>query len=154
MARELTGRHVLAITLAAFGVVIAVNLVMAYLAVGSFPGVEVRNSYVASQTFDRDRKAQEDLGWRASVEREGADLVIRVVDAAGMPPVLRDLSATIGRPTHRRSDVTPPLTAEGGVHRAALDLEPGNWTIVVTALAPDGTAFRQKLSHHVPERMN
>lgn len=154
MARELTGRHVLAITLAAFGVIIAVNLVMAFLAVGSFPGVEVKNSYVASQTFDRDRKAQDDLGWTASVDHDGSGLVIRVIDSAGMPPVLRDLTATIGRPTHRRADVTPPLTAEGGVHRAAVDLAPGNWDVVVTAFAPDGTPFRQKLSHHVPERVN
>lgn len=154
MARELTGRHVLAITLSAFGVVIAVNLAMAYLAIGSFPGVEVRNSYVASQTFDRDRKAQQGLGWTASVAHEGTDLLIRVVDAAGRPPVLRDLSATVGRPTHRRADVTPPLQAEGGVYRAKLALEPGNWTVTVTALSPDGTAFRQKLTHHIPDRTN
>ena len=32
MTRELTGRHVLFITLSAFGVIIAVNLVMAFLA--------------------------------------------------------------------------------------------------------------------------
>jgi nitrogen fixation protein FixH len=37
MARELTGRHVLIITLAAFGTIIAVNLLMAFLAVGTFP---------------------------------------------------------------------------------------------------------------------
>ena len=55
MTKELTGRHVLIITLAAFGVIIAVNLVMAFLAVGSFPGLEVKNSYVASQDFDRER---------------------------------------------------------------------------------------------------
>lgn len=154
MARELTGRHVLAITVSAFGVIIVVNLVMAFLAVGSFPGLEVRNSYVASQTFDRDRKAQAQLGWTASVERDGSDLIVRVVDSAGRPPVMRDLTATIGRPTHLRADVTPPLTAEGGVHRATVNLEPGNWDVVVTAFAPDGTAFRQKLSYHVPERMN
>ena len=37
MARELTGRHVLAITLTAFGVVIGVNLLLAVKAVGTFP---------------------------------------------------------------------------------------------------------------------
>ena len=62
MARELTGRHVLAITLAAFGVIIAVNMVMAVKAVSTFPGLETPNSYVASQRFDRDRAAQAALG--------------------------------------------------------------------------------------------
>ena len=44
MARELTGRHVLAITLTAFGVIIAVNLMMAFKAVSTFPGLETPNS--------------------------------------------------------------------------------------------------------------
>ena len=89
-----------------------------------------------------------------SVSFDPTDLLIRVVDATGRPPVLRDLSATVGRPTHRRADVTPPLQAEGGVYRAKLALEPGNWTVTVTALSPDGTAFRQKLTHHIPDRTN
>lgn len=38
MARERTGRHVLIITLAGFGTIIAVNLLMAFMAVGTFPG--------------------------------------------------------------------------------------------------------------------
>ena len=42
MARELTGRHVLLITVAGFGTIIAVNLIMAFLAVGTFPGLEVK----------------------------------------------------------------------------------------------------------------
>ena len=67
MARELTGRHVLAITLAAFGVIIAVNMVMAFKAVSPFPGLETPNSYVASQVFDRERTAQAALGWTVSL---------------------------------------------------------------------------------------
>jgi nitrogen fixation protein FixH len=54
---EMTGRKVLAITVSAFGVIIAVNFLLAYKAVSTFPGLEVPNSYVASQTFDADRAA-------------------------------------------------------------------------------------------------
>jgi len=60
--RKLTGRHVLLIFVAAFGVIISVNLVLAYSAVNTFPGLEVRNSYVASQTFNDRKAAQEALG--------------------------------------------------------------------------------------------
>ena len=67
MARELTGRHVLAITLAAFGVIIAVNMVMAVKAVSTFPGLETPNSYVASQEFDRDRQAARDYALARAV---------------------------------------------------------------------------------------
>ena len=148
MTRELTGRHVLFITLSAFGVIIAVNLVMAFLAVGSFPGLEVKNSYVASQQFDRERAAQQNLGWTAKASQEGSQIVIEIVDTTGAHPVLRDFSATIGRPTHKRDDVTPQFEqAGGGIYRAPLKLEPGAWNIHVQAVAPDGTAFRQRLDH-------
>ena len=155
MTRELTGRHVLVITLAAFGVIIAVNLVMAFLAVGSFPGLEVKNSYVASQHFDRDRQAQESLGWTARASYDGARITIEIVDGQGTHPVLRDFTATIGRPTHKRADVTPHFeVAGGGIYRAPLVLEPGVWNIHVQAVAPDGTAFRQRLDHYAGAMVN
>ena len=62
MARELTGAKVFAITAGAFGVIIAVNVVLAVKAVQTFPGLEVANSYVASQSFDAERTAQQKLG--------------------------------------------------------------------------------------------
>ena len=154
MAKELTGRHVLIITLAAFGVIISVNLVMAFLAVGSFPGLEVKNSYVASQEFDRDRLAQENLGWMAKASYYGTEIVIAIVDSQGAHPILRDFTATIGRPTHKRSDVTPQFDpAGGGIYRASLVLEPGVWNIHVQATAPDGTPFRQRLDHYAGARV-
>ena len=53
--RKLTGWHVLAIFTAAFGVIIGVNLTLAFNAVATFPGLETGNSYVASQSFDARR---------------------------------------------------------------------------------------------------
>ena len=52
---KLTGGHVLAMFVAMFGVIITVNMILAFSAVKTFPGLEVKNSYVASQSFDRDR---------------------------------------------------------------------------------------------------
>ena len=49
MARELTGGKVLAITVSAFAIIIGVNVLLAFKAVSTFPGLEVENSYVASQ---------------------------------------------------------------------------------------------------------
>lgn len=46
--KELTGRHVLLMFVAGFGIIIAVNLTLAFSAVRTFPGLEVKNSYVAS----------------------------------------------------------------------------------------------------------
>jgi hypothetical protein len=51
--RPFTGRHMAMIMIAFFGVVIAVNVLMARFAVSTFGGVVVENSYVASQHFNR-----------------------------------------------------------------------------------------------------
>lgn len=147
MKRELTGRHVLAITLCAFGVIVGVNLFMAFKAVGTFPGLEVANSYVASQSFDRERVAQEQLGWRIEVDHDGQNLTLEVLDANGNHPLIRDFSAVIGRPTHVREDRALDLDHDGRVFRAPLELGPGSWIIHVNATAADGTAFRQRLTH-------
>jgi hypothetical protein len=44
-------------------VIISVNLLLAFKAVSTFPGLEVKNSYVASQGFNDRKAAQEALGW-------------------------------------------------------------------------------------------
>jgi nitrogen fixation protein FixH len=61
---ELTGRHVFAITAGSFGIIIAVNLLLAWKAVSTFPGVEVASSYAAGIGFDARRAAQVALGWQ------------------------------------------------------------------------------------------
>lgn len=149
MRRELTGRHVLIITVSAFAVIIAVNLVLAFKAVGTFPGLEVANSYVASQQFDRDRAAQNALGWTVVPALVGPALTLTIRDAQGLPAPVRDLTATIGRPTHKRDDQTPDFMYEGGIFYAPVDLEPGMWQIHLSARAGDGTEFRQRLELRV-----
>ncbi len=57
--REFTGRHAAAVFVGAFAVIIAVNVALAVSAVRTFPGLEVANSYVASQEFNARRAAQE-----------------------------------------------------------------------------------------------
>ncbi len=47
-----TGKHMLGVMIAGFGIVAAVNFYMASLAVGGFHGIVVENSYVASQKFN------------------------------------------------------------------------------------------------------
>ena len=153
MARELTGRHVLGITLAAFSVVIAVNMLLAVKAVGTFPGLETRNSYVASQQFDRERAAQNALGWTVTPEYDGRDLTLMIRDAQGNPARVKSLTATIGRPTHVRDDQTPQFTYEAGLFRAPVTLAPGIWNINVSAEAWDGTVFRQRIDQYHGNRV-
>lgn len=149
MAAPLTGRKVLAMFVAFFGVIITVNLTMAYFAVGTFPGLDVKNSYVASQSFDDDRAAQAALGWTVDVSYSHGELLVAVVDASGKPADVAKLDAIVGRPTHVRDDQTPEFQQRGGVFKAPLTLESGLWNLRLEASSLDGTAFKQRLNFMV-----
>lgn len=142
MSTPLTGRKVLAIAAGAFGVIIAVNVAMAFFAVSSFPGTEVENGYVASQHFEAERTAQAALGWIAEADYDGARLIVTVRDRAGAPLTLPSLALEVGRPTLKASAVE--TAAVGASHAAPMALDPGLWRIDVAAEAPEGR-FRQTL---------
>ena len=143
--RQITGKHVLIGFVAAFTVIIGVNLVMAYSAVNTFPGLEVRNSYVASQTFDDRKAAQEALGWTVEARHKGGLLTLSITDDQGQPVEVEMLDATVGRATHVAQDVTPDFRYDGSAYVAQVPLGDGNWNIRMTALAEDGTEFQQRV---------
>ena len=145
MARELTGAKVFAITASAFGVIIAVNVFMAYKAVSTFPGLEVENSYVASQVFDTERSAQKALGWTLEHGYAGGRLTLAFRDRAGQPIEARGVTALVGRTTEAARDVTPVFTYANGIFSAPVALQPGKWMILLEAKAADGTRFHQRL---------
>jgi nitrogen fixation protein FixH len=151
MKTELKGRHVAAMFGGAFTVIIGVNLILAYSAVKTFPGLEVRNSYVASQTFDADRTAQQSLGWSVLAEARNGQVLLSVTDADGLPVEVASLSATLGRATHVRDDARPDFRFDGTRYVADADIGPGNWNIRMVAEAADGTRFQQRVILHVPK---
>ena len=70
--KPFTGRHMAAVMVGGFSVIVGVNLFMAWQASSTFGGVVVENSYVASQHFNRwlDQAAQaRALGWEARASR-------------------------------------------------------------------------------------
>ncbi|MCA0938883.1 FixH family protein [Salipiger pacificus] len=147
--RKLTGWHVLAIFGSAFGVIIAVNIALAYNAIATFPGLEVPNSYVASQTFDTRRAEQDALHWTAHAEPREDAVVLRFTDAEGQPVKPAELSARLGRSTHVKDDHEPEFFWDGRQFVAADDLAPGHWNVWVKARAEDGTLFEQRLEFFI-----
>ena len=147
--REVTGRHVLGITVSAFAVIIGVNLTLAYKAVSTFPGLEVGNSYVASQEFNARRDAQLALGWTLTHAYASGRLHLGFTDTAGHPVEVRDLTVLIGRTTEAADDVMPAFAWLNGHYEAEVALKPGNWLLRVTATAADGTLFEQRQSFSV-----
>lgn len=142
--RRFTGKHFLCIILGAFGVIIAANLSLVFFALGSFPGLEVANTYVASQQFDAKRQAQARLGWHSHVRYEHGRLVVELVDDAGVAVVPRALRLRVGSATTAREDAVVHPINIGGHYEAELALRAGSKVIFVDAEAADGTAFSQR----------
>jgi nitrogen fixation protein FixH len=147
--KPITGRHVLFGTMAAFGVIIAVNVYMAVQAVETFPGLEVRNGYVASQSFEAERQAQEALGWSTALAYENGELRLSITGRDGLPAWPAVIEATLARPTTTRDDREVQFIARGSELVAPMEIAPGNWNLWLRAVAEDGTPFRQRLVLHV-----
>lgn len=152
--KKLTGWHVLAIFVGAFAIIIGVNVFMAVKAVGTFPGLETRNSYVASQKFDTDRAAQEALGWDVAPTLSGETLMLMITDqATGLPVMVRDAGGILGRATHVADDQTLSFkrTMNGTYVAEVGALDFGKWELRLEAVADDGTPFRQLIELYIPK---
>lgn len=141
---ELTGKHVFAITASAFAVIIGVNVVLAVKAVSTFPGLEVDNSYVASQGFDARKAAQEALGWTMTPGYDNGRMTLAFHGADGQPVQVRDLQVLVGRTTETSDDTFPTFVQDGDLYAADLPLDQGKWMVKVTATSADGTLFEQR----------
>lgn len=145
MAVPLTGRKVFLIAATAFGVIIGVNVLMAVKAISTFPGLEVQNSYVASQVFEAERAAQERLGWALTHAYADGRLTLGFRDRDGRPVQVEQLSATLGRTTEASDDRHPAFVWNGADYVAEEALAPGKWMILMEAFAKDGTRYHQRL---------
>ena len=145
MTREFTGWHMLGLMVLGFGVIIGVNLTLAFKAVQTFPGLETRNSYVASQSFDADRAAQDALGWTLRTHLTHTQLTIGITDVQGNPVTPKVISATLGRATNVAQDMTPAFTIENGMMHANVNAGAGYWNLRLVLEAEDGTVFRRRI---------
>ena len=126
--RPFTGWHMTAILVAGFSVVIAVNMLMATIAVRSFGGAVVENSYVASQKFNgwlAQARAQEKLGWRDKVTLDTARHVQMELNVHGA-----EISALAQHPLGRAPDIMLHLhEAERGHYVSDRALPQGRWQL-------------------------
>lgn len=128
-----TGRHMLAVMLGFFGLVIAVNVTMATLAARTFGGTVVDNSYVASQQFNRwlaEGRAQERLGWTARLALDGRRHVrVQLGDRNGALGGAA-VAAVARHPLGRESDVPLQFRPQGnGLYLSQSALPAGRWQV-------------------------
>jgi nitrogen fixation protein FixH len=135
--KPLTGWHVLAMLVAFFGVIIGVNLTMAYFANSTWSGLVVANGYVASQSFDKDlakARAQEALGWKVDVSFTADRVRVTFADAKGAKIDGLTITGDLERTVTDKQD--QKLTFQGtgsGVYSAPATLSPGVWEVEVNA---------------------
>jgi len=149
--KPLTGRKVLVMMIAFFGVVIGVNLVMMRLAIQTLPGTEVDSAYSASLTYEKQITAARDQNarnWKvdAHVERSGqggATLQVEARDSFGRPMSGLKFHGRFERPTDRRADLPVALAEVGiGIYRGSADaVASGQWDLVLEGVAAGQRLF-------------
>jgi nitrogen fixation protein FixH len=153
--RPITGRTVLLWIVAFFVVIFAANAVFIYLAVSTFPGLEVASSYKAGQAYESDvaaARAQGERGWvveaHAALAAEGATIDATFVDRDGRPLSGLAVTATFGHTVDTAHDqsVTLSETAPGTYSGKASGIVPGQWSLILSA-AQDGE--RQFMSRNL-----
>lgn len=136
-----TGRHMAAILVLFFAVVIAVNVTMASLAGSTFGGVVVENSYVASQHFNRwlaEAAKERELDWKATLARARDGHVVVTLSGGG-EAALR-LAATARHPLGRLADRELTFVpGAAGRFVSTQPLPPGRWRLRLTAAGHSAT---------------
>lgn len=153
---RLTGRHVLAMVIGFFALIFAANIVLVWLALGSFPGTVTDSSYRASQTYNSEiaaAHAQADRGWRvaASAKRDAdghAAVSIEMRDHDGKPLPGLKVDAVLEHPATRTLDrpftVAETVGASGLYGGVVEGLPAGQWELVIRATAADGRSFKSQ----------
>lgn len=130
---RLNGRHVTAMMVLFFGTVIAVNLVMASQAVGTFGGTVVDNSYVASQQYNRwlaEARAQAADGWIVTVNSEQGRVELVLRDKQGEAIEGAVVTAEAAHPLGKADPVTLGFVGMGeGRYGATSALVAGPWRL-------------------------
>jgi nitrogen fixation protein FixH len=142
---RLTGWHVLAIFVAFFATIMAVDATFTVLALRTFPGEVSVTPYEDGLLYNKKLAqvaSQERLGWRAGAAAEPGRVVLEFRDRAGAP--LRGLAVTgklerpateAGRKTVAFREITP------GVYAAAPGGLAGAWDLTAEARDREGHSF-------------
>jgi nitrogen fixation protein FixH len=150
---ELTGRMVLIILLAFFGIVIGVNVVLMRAAAVTFGGLETESSYKAGLTFKRETsfaQAQNARGWQVEAKLvpladATTQIEISARDANGEPIQHLDLAFTLARPTDKRLDIVIPMAEVApGRFQGVANVPAGQWEFVIALSQGGERLFRSQ----------
>ncbi len=146
----LNGKHVLAMFLVFFAIIIIANAVFITFAVKSFPGEQEKKSYLQGVRFnDRlaEREAQNALGWTAEIATARAEdglvsIELAFRSATNAPISGLSVEGVLSRPVSDEFDA--PVAFEelaGGAYRASIAVPSGAWRLQATATNENGDRF-------------
>jgi nitrogen fixation protein FixH len=141
----LKGWHVWTMLGVFFGTIIAVNATFITLAMQTFPGEDVKRSYVQGLNYNdtlQARSRQAAIGWQASARFEAGsaenakpDLVVRMRTKEGAPLRGMQITGALRRAVTDRSDIALTFVeTQAGEYRAVVaGLERGGWVLKAQA---------------------
>ncbi|TNE34842.1 MAG: hypothetical protein EP348_10145 [Alphaproteobacteria bacterium] len=139
--KVLTGKHVLLILCAFFGVMFAVNGAFVYFALGSFSGLSDDAPYNHGIHYNQEfahhqrmeaRQWQPVLKFVETNDHRAGELVLSLKDADGNLLTELDVNATLRRPVVAKNDMTLHFKYDGEKYKADIPLDgKGQWDAVV-----------------------
>lgn len=137
--RRINGFHATWMFVAFFGVIFAVNMLMARFAVSSFGGTVVDNSYVASQNYNKwleEGRKQASHGWSFSkAARSGDKVVFSAVAEDQSPLETMTLSAEVSHPVGRTETFELTFNEIAPGQYSSVEAVPaGRWKLKVRAI--------------------
>ena len=143
-----TGWHMLAIMLAFFGTIISVNVTMAWLANSSWSGMLSKNTYVASQDFNKNAARAREWakeGFEGSVTLADGQVRYRLQGPADILSAVDHIEAIFHRPVGDRQDFSIKLTRNGDLFTANDMPAEGPWIVDFAAIDAGKVVFHQAL---------
>lgn len=136
-----TGKHMVLTLVLFFGVIITVNMVMAWQATRSWSGLVVPNTYVASQQFNAKVAAQRAMaasGVTGKLAVEGDVVSFTISHPAKGPVDVEKVVVNFLRPVGTEQDFSVELTRSApGVYSAKHEVRSGQWIAEVKATDGD-----------------
>ena len=154
----LTGRKVLMMLVAFFGVVIAVNVVMVHAAISTFGGVDTPSSYQAGLVFEAEEAAareQASRDWNVTATLapagDGQTVTIDVLDEAGRAVSGAAVTAKLAHPIDERRDVAVALQETApGRYSGTAGATAGRWILDLEVAKGGVRLFRSRNRVMVP----
>ncbi len=154
---RLTGKHVLAMLIAFFGVIFAVNGYLIYLSQKSWTGLVPGNGYEASKSYNREAARARAIlakGWQTKVlvPKDGR-IIIQLRDRQGRAVTGLKATAQVRRPVGTADDTRLTFReTRPGDYVATTPLAPGAWRMEARFTRGGELQWRASAEFVVPEK--